>query len=74
MGMVIAVREDSDIGAFFGFLVDHHLLACSKCARGAEYRLRYTEDQQGSLEEHRLAAYRSIQFEHPGHSNTIRLL
>jgi hypothetical protein len=75
MPIVVAVREGSSGGAFIGFQVDRDILSCSKCERDvADYRLRYTADQQSSLAEHRSAARRSIEAEHPNHSDTIRIV
>ncbi len=72
--MVIAVREDSEGGGFIGFLVDHEILECSECTEAAAYRLRYTEDQQRNLKEHRFTAHQRIRAEHPNHSDKITIL
>ena len=73
MSMVLAVREGRDSGAYFGFRLDHEILECSECTEAAAYRIRYTEDQQGNLAEHRVSAHRVIESEHPNHSDVIRL-
>jgi hypothetical protein len=73
MSMVIAVREDSEGGAFIGFEVDHQLLECSECADDAAYRLRYTADQAGNLAKHRFRAHQLISDEHPQHTDRIRI-
>ena len=70
--MVIAVREGS-YGNYIGFLVDHEILECSECCEAAAYQLRYTEDEQRNLAEHRFAAHRMIEDEHPNHSDEIRV-
>ena len=72
--MVIAVREGSERGPYIGFQVDHEVLECSECTEEAAYRLRYTEDEQRSLAEHRFAAHRIIEAEHPKHSDEIRVV
>jgi hypothetical protein len=73
MGMVLAVRDDSD-GRYVGFQVDPEILECSECTRTAViYQLRYTEDEQRNLTQHRLAALRAIENEHPNHSEKIRV-
>lgn len=71
--MVIAVREGGERGPYVGFLVDHEILECSECTQDAAYRLRYTEDQQRNLAEHRFATHRAIVAEHPKHSDEIRV-
>jgi hypothetical protein len=73
MSRVIAVREDGESGHYIGFQVDNEILECSECTRAA-YRLRYTEDQKSNLAEHRSAAHRLIETEHPNHSDDIRVL
>jgi len=73
MSMVIAVREDHERGPYIGFQVDNEILECSGCSQAAEYRLRYTEDQQRNLAEHRLTARRVIEAEHPNHSDDFRV-
>jgi len=70
--MVIAVREDS-WGTYIGFEVDAEILECSECTQAAAYRLRYTKDEQRNLAEHRFAAHRKIESEHPKHSDKIRV-
>ncbi len=69
---VIAVREDVG-GDYFGFLEDPETLECSECGERAEYRLRYTENEQANLTEHRQTAQPMIEAEHPGHSDKIRV-
>jgi hypothetical protein len=73
MSMVIAVRENSRGGPFFGFQVDNEILECSECTEDAAYRLRYTSDQRGNLAEHRFKAQGLIGVEHPNHSDDIRI-
>lgn len=69
---VLAVRENS-LGMYVGFQVDHVILECRECGREAEYRLRYTENEQGRLSEHRYTAQRMIEAEHPNHSDKLRV-
>lgn len=71
--MVIAVREDSEGGPSIGFEVDHELLECSECADDAAYRLLYTSNERGNLDEHRFQTMRAIEAEHPRHSDRIRI-
>lgn len=69
---VLAVREESG-RAYFGFLEDHEVLECGQCTPPTEYRLRYTENEQGNLAAHRGEARRVIEAEHPKHSDEIRV-
>jgi hypothetical protein len=69
---VLAVRENS-AGTYVGFQADHVILECSVCRQDAEYRLRYTENEQGNLAEHRHTAQRMIEAEHPEHGDKIRV-
>ncbi len=71
--MVLAVREGGERGAYIGFQVDHEILECSECTQDAAYRLRYTEDELRNLPEHRFAAHRTIEAEHPNHRDEIRV-
>jgi hypothetical protein len=73
MGMVIAVREESESGLFIGFKVDAEILECSECTEDAAYRLRYPSAYKGSLAEYRFKAHRIIAEEHPNHSDQIRI-
>jgi hypothetical protein len=69
---VLAVREDVG-GYFVGFLEDNEILACRECRGRTEYRLRYTENEEGNLVAHRQMAQRKIEAEHPQHSDKIRV-
>jgi hypothetical protein len=69
--MVIAGREDRPLGAFIGFELDTEFLECEEC--GAAYRLRYTREEEGNLKEYRLSALRCIRYEHPKHTDQIRI-
>jgi len=73
MGMVIAVRDDTDSGAFIGFLLDHEILECSECAEAAAYRIRYAPEEEANLPEHRFEVQRVIETEHPQHTDRIRI-
>ena len=68
--MVIAGREGS-AGSYVGFELDHEFLECSQCK--AEYRLRYTKDEEKNLTALRTKAARLIENEHPEHSDKIRI-
>jgi hypothetical protein len=72
MSRVIAVREDAG-GLFIGFEVDRERLECSECTEDAAYRIRYTKDQEGRLQEHRFQVHRVIESEHPKHSDRIEI-
>lgn len=72
MSVVLAVRENS-YGSYVGFQIDTEILECSECTQEAAYRLFYTEDEQRNLVEHRFAAHRTIETEHPNHSDKIRV-
>jgi hypothetical protein len=74
MSMVIVVREDAAPRTYIGFLLDNEILECSECTQAAAYRIRYTADEQNNLPEHRFAAHRIIESEHPNHSENIRVL
>lgn len=69
---VLAVREDVG-GDHIGFLEDPETLECSECGERAEYRLRFTENEQGNIVAHRQTAQRMIEAEHPRHSDKIRV-
>jgi DNA transposition AAA+ family ATPase len=70
---VIAGRDDGDHeGYYVGYELDREILECSRCR--AEYRLRYTKDEEKNLPAHRLDALRSIENEHPDHSDKIPLI
>jgi hypothetical protein len=73
MSMVVAVREGMSEG-FVGFLSDRMTVECGECREAASYRLLYSEDQKSNLVEHRFAAHRRIDAEHPNHSDKIRIL
>ncbi|MGB6384210.1 MAG: hypothetical protein WBF25_03215 [Terriglobales bacterium] len=73
MSTVIAVREEHEHGPYIGFQVDSEFLECSRCKQATEYRLRYTEDQQKNLTEHRLTARQVIEAEHPNHQDDFRV-
>ena len=72
--MVIAVREGGEHGPYIGFQFDYEILECSECTQAAAYHLRYTEDERRNLAEHRFAAHRVIEAEHPKHSDEIRVV
>jgi hypothetical protein len=69
--MVIAGRDDRDQGSYFGFKLDNAILDCRQCK--AEYRLRYTRDEEPNLAAHRSRAARLIEAEHPEHEDQIRV-
>ena len=71
MSRVIAVPDNYGNGPYIGFLVDHEMLECSECTE--TYHLRYTEDEQNNLAEHRSTAHRLIGFEHPKHRDDIEI-
>jgi hypothetical protein len=64
----LAVREGSS-GSYTGFEIDNEFLECSQCK--AEYRLRYTKDEEKNLTALRSKAARLIENEHPEHSDKI---
>ena len=72
MSRVIAVREQSEYGPFYGFELDSTVLDCERC-KHASYQIRYTKDQRGRMENHGLQVHRLIQNEHPKHSDRIEL-
>ena len=70
--IVIAVRENRG-GRYVGFLLDHEFLECSECREEAEYRLRYTENEERNLAELRQIARRMIEEDHPAHRDEFRV-